>query len=244
MQAVPGAALGQQWRLSVINGQDKLVNVASGLVLEVPSLSKSAGSQLDQWTSSAGLNQRWTVGSLGGGYFTLTNVNSGLLADDHNAATTPGTTVIQWRADEGPDQEWKFVPVPGPSAPAATQATKTVATGKGGGSERLDRPDPGSVDASGGGGRRIRLVALADGRTGGAVRPRSGGAGEAGQGGPSGQGREAQGGEARKRSKADHPAVAKSAQTEQFGVSSVRADHEAVAKSAQEAPFGATSRLR
>ena len=41
-------------------GYYELIDENSGLALEVPSLSKSNGTDLDQWTPNGGANQLWS----------------------------------------------------------------------------------------------------------------------------------------------------------------------------------------
>jgi len=83
-----------------------LLNVNSGLVLEVPGGSTTQGTQLDQAGSTGANYQQWSLTPAGNGAYTLVNRNSGQLADVNGASTVRNATVIQWPSNGGTNQQW------------------------------------------------------------------------------------------------------------------------------------------
>lgn len=101
--AFTGAA-DQQWQLVPTgDGYYKVVNVASGQLLNVPCASTSSGVQLIQWPDDNGTNSQWQINS---GY-TITGRSDGL------TVATAGTTVLQSTTA----QQWTLVPEPDPNTP-------------------------------------------------------------------------------------------------------------------------------
>jgi len=86
-----------------------LINVNSGLVLDVSGASTAAGGFIVQSTSSGATSQQWQVVPAGGGYYNLVNHNSGLVLDVPALSTTAGTQLEQWTGTNGANQQWQFV---------------------------------------------------------------------------------------------------------------------------------------
>ncbi len=86
-----------------------LVNVNSGLVLDVASASTTAGGLIVQSTSSGATSQQWQLVEAGSGYYTLINRNSGLVLDDPGFSTATGTQLDQWGGNGGANQQWQLV---------------------------------------------------------------------------------------------------------------------------------------
>jgi hypothetical protein len=103
---VPNGGLNQQWRPGAAGAYWTLLNVNSGLLLEVPGQSTTQGTQLDQWSSNGGTNQQWSLTPTGNGAYTLVNRNSGMLADVSGASTQKNASVIQWPSNGGANQQW------------------------------------------------------------------------------------------------------------------------------------------
>lgn len=90
-----------------------IISRNSSLLLDVTSASKTAGTQVIQWSNNGGANQQWTLVSAGNGYFTILNKNSGLPLDVTGASTAAGANVIQGASGGGTSQQWSLVAVGG-----------------------------------------------------------------------------------------------------------------------------------
>ncbi|MFE0463234.1 RICIN domain-containing protein [Kitasatospora sp. NPDC058965] len=97
---------------------NSLVNVNSGMCLDVTGSSTTDGAQLVQWTCGAGKpNQQWQLVPVAAGTYQLVSVNSGKCLDVTGGSTTDGAQVIQWTCGTGkPNQQWQLVPVAGTGA--------------------------------------------------------------------------------------------------------------------------------
>jgi hypothetical protein len=108
VQAAGTGAADQQWQLvSTGDGFYKVVNVASGQLLNIPNGSTTVGTQLIQWPDDNGANAQWRVS---GGY-TLTGRSNGLSVD------VSGTKVVQQATSGSTSQQWKLVPEPAANTP-------------------------------------------------------------------------------------------------------------------------------
>ncbi|HLV80369.1 MAG TPA: RICIN domain-containing protein, partial [Chthonomonadaceae bacterium] len=87
-------------------GYYNLVNANSGLYLDVPGGSPTAGTFLAQAKRSGAASQQWQIVAIGGPYVKLVNRNSGLDADVSGASLSDGTGVLQWYDNGGHNQEW------------------------------------------------------------------------------------------------------------------------------------------
>jgi arabinogalactan endo-1,4-beta-galactosidase len=92
----------------------KLVNLATGRVLEVASGSSGPGAALDTGVDSGVTSpqQQWIISSNGDGYFQIANLVSTSGAAnvlDNGSSTTSGSLVNQQAADSSPGQEWDVV---------------------------------------------------------------------------------------------------------------------------------------
>ena len=86
-----------------------LVNVNSGLVLDVSGSSTASGGLIVQSTSTGASSQQWQLVAAGSGYYTVVNRNSGLLLDVPGKSTTQGVQLEQWSSNGGTNQQWQFV---------------------------------------------------------------------------------------------------------------------------------------
>jgi hypothetical protein len=91
------------------NGTYKMTNKNSGQVVDVPGLSMTDGTYLDQWASNGGANQQWELTNLGNNEVKLVNVNSGLALEVYGASTATGGKIDQWPYDSGKNQIWQVV---------------------------------------------------------------------------------------------------------------------------------------
>lgn len=90
-----------------------LADGKSSYLLDVDNASTANGAAIDQWPSTGGANQKWTLHQVAGtaDVFTLTSVNSGLCLDVPNNSATEGVQLDQWTCNGGTNQEWALDPV-------------------------------------------------------------------------------------------------------------------------------------
>lgn len=114
------------WSLDVTTGElasessnpasastDTLTDGKSSYLLDVDNASTANGAAIDQWPSTGGTNQEWTLHQVAGtgDVFTLTSVNSGLCLDVPNNSAAEGLQLDQWTCNGGSNQEWALDPV-------------------------------------------------------------------------------------------------------------------------------------
>jgi arabinogalactan endo-1,4-beta-galactosidase len=94
----------------------KLLNVASGNILEISGPATSSGTPLNTGISngSASVSQQWTITSNGDGYLQIANLNvpqgTAALVLDNNGSSSSGATVVLNAAATGTtSQEWNLV---------------------------------------------------------------------------------------------------------------------------------------
>ncbi|MBA2392515.1 MAG: RICIN domain-containing protein [Ktedonobacteraceae bacterium] len=86
-----------------------LVNVNSGLLLDVTGAATAAGGFIVQSTSTGATSQQWQLVTASSGYYTLVNRNSGLVLDNPGFSTSTGTQLEQWTGTGGANQQWQFI---------------------------------------------------------------------------------------------------------------------------------------
>ncbi|GLZ29054.1 hypothetical protein Lesp02_12440 [Lentzea sp. NBRC 105346] len=89
-----------------LSGTYRLVNRASGRVLDVSAASVSDGAAVIQWDNHGNANQRWIVTTTGG-YSRLTSQHSGKVLDVPGASTSDGVALVQWAHNGGNNQQWE-----------------------------------------------------------------------------------------------------------------------------------------
>jgi predicted outer membrane repeat protein len=91
-----------------------LVSVNSGMALDDPNSSRTAGQQMEQWTVNNGSNQAWTLNLLQrnrlGGILRLVNQASGLTLGTRGASLSAGAAVEQNAWTGGDYQQWSWFP--------------------------------------------------------------------------------------------------------------------------------------
>lgn len=131
-QASGNGRTDQQWQVinvydtdaSTKNGNQpryEIMNVHSGMALEVRSASTTAGATLDQAPYTGATSQFWQFVSVNNGPgLTLRNVNSGMVAEVPNSSTADGTTLDQAPSTvntnqpaDAANQQWALTQVPG-----------------------------------------------------------------------------------------------------------------------------------
>ena len=91
-----------------------ITSVNSGMVLDNPGSSKTAGTQMDQWSLNNGLNQKWQLEWLptAGAPVTLLNQASALMLGVRGGSTSAGAAVEQetYQSEGSPSQNWTLAP--------------------------------------------------------------------------------------------------------------------------------------
>ena len=87
----------------------KLVNLNSGLLLDVSGASMSDGALLIQWPDNGGWNQQWAIVGLGAGIYKLVNRNSGAIVDVSNGSSEDGASIIQFHDHDASNQQWSLI---------------------------------------------------------------------------------------------------------------------------------------
>ncbi|MFB7424203.1 RICIN domain-containing protein [Streptomyces hydrogenans] len=96
--------------VGLLTGTFRLVNRASGKVLDVANVSTANGAAVIQWPWSGGANQRWRLLPNPDGSFRLSNVHSGKVLDNPGSSTAAGEALDQWTDTDSPNQWWRLVP--------------------------------------------------------------------------------------------------------------------------------------
>lgn len=73
--------------------------------------STADGIKVQQRAFSASNEFKWTVESLGGGYYKIINVNSGKSLDVENVSTANGANIQVWSYTGGLNQQWQLIQV-------------------------------------------------------------------------------------------------------------------------------------
>jgi hypothetical protein len=92
----------------------QLINVNSGLCLDVLDASKAKGAPVAQWPCDSGheqANQLWQPLPQPGGGYALRNVNSGMVLTIGAGSEGSGKPVVQDADSDAPGQRWVFVPM-------------------------------------------------------------------------------------------------------------------------------------
>jgi Ricin-type beta-trefoil lectin domain-like/Malectin domain/Domain of unknown function (DUF3472) len=92
------------------NGTYTITNAGSGLLLDDPGSSTSAGTNVDVSPASGGSNQKWQFTALGGGYYEIVNVASGMSLNDPASSKTAGTLLIQYPYQGSSNEAWLLTP--------------------------------------------------------------------------------------------------------------------------------------
>jgi len=92
----------------IANGEYRVMNDYSGMVLDDPASSSSSGTQIIEYPSDGGPNQKWQFTLQSSGYYTIRNVSSQLYLSDPGDAGTPGTKLEQMTAANDNTQLWSL----------------------------------------------------------------------------------------------------------------------------------------
>lgn len=89
-------------------GEVRVVNRASGKVMDVQAPNRDDLAVVGQWTSNGQPWQRWQLVDAGGGYVSLRSVNSGKCLDVSGASTGDGARVIQYTCHGRTNQQFSW----------------------------------------------------------------------------------------------------------------------------------------
>jgi hypothetical protein len=98
----------------VANGIYNIVNLNSGLLVDVKNSATTNGTPVDQYASNGGGNQQWGVTNVGGGIYKIIGVQSGLALDVVGSGTANGTLIDVWPYNSTyANQQWAITPASG-----------------------------------------------------------------------------------------------------------------------------------
>lgn len=89
-------------------GEVRVVNRASGKVMDVQAPNRDDLAVVGQWTSNGQPWQRWQLVDAGGGYVSLRSVNSGKCLDVSGASTGDGARLIQYTCHGRTNQQFSW----------------------------------------------------------------------------------------------------------------------------------------
>ncbi|RSM47306.1 lectin [Amycolatopsis balhimycina DSM 5908] len=95
-----------------LTGTCRLVNQASGKVLDVKGASRDDGAAVIQWPWTGAVNQQWRLLPASGGSVRIVSVNSGKVLDSPGGSAR-GAGLDQWSDTSGDNQWWQVVAVSG-----------------------------------------------------------------------------------------------------------------------------------
>lgn len=138
----------QRWKAVKDSAGDyQLVNVGSGLCLDLPGASTASGTSVHQWGCSSGAAwQTWRFNADGRGNYYITSKVSGLALDE-DIFSTAGN-VLQWAYSGTANQQWIVSSAAAsPTAPVASGGSVTAGTGNAAGT--VTTPGAGGSAATG-----------------------------------------------------------------------------------------------
>ena len=91
----------------------RLINGATGKVLDAVNCGTADGTAIAQWTSLGNACQQWTFTKTTSNYYRITNVNSGKVLDSVGCGRTAGTALDLWTSLNNDCQEWSVTPING-----------------------------------------------------------------------------------------------------------------------------------
>ena len=90
------------------DGDYRLLNSNSQLVLDDPDGASASRTAMYEWPANGGLNQEWFLSYNGNGYYTIQNVVSKLFLTDANGASTDGSPLEQTAPTHDDSQLWSL----------------------------------------------------------------------------------------------------------------------------------------
>ena len=108
-QAAPTGSDAQLWTAVEADGALKLVNKASGKVLDVMEEGTDNGTRAQTWEDVNGATQKWQLVKVTATYSKLVNVNAGKVLDIADMSDEDGAPAQLWEDVDGDGQQWKLV---------------------------------------------------------------------------------------------------------------------------------------
>ncbi|MBB6145143.1 outer membrane protein assembly factor BamB [Silvibacterium bohemicum] len=93
----------------IANGTYSLKSVNSGLVIDDPGYSTTAGEVMQQYAAKGGKNQSWVLKNLGSNIISLINESSGLALEVTGSSVANSALVDQNSYASSPSQQWRVV---------------------------------------------------------------------------------------------------------------------------------------
>ena len=91
---------------TIADGRYAIVNLNSGLALDVASASNEDGANIQQWGYSGGDWQHFDVAYQGDGYYSIRPAHSGMSLDVYGWSSEPGGEIRQWTYSGADNQLW------------------------------------------------------------------------------------------------------------------------------------------
>src|SRR5205085_452926 len=91
------------------NTQYYLLNVNSGLAVNVSGNALTNGVPIVQWPYSGAANSIWTFVTTSNGYYQIVSASSGKDVVVQSASTNAGANIIQWTFGSAKNDQWKPV---------------------------------------------------------------------------------------------------------------------------------------
>jgi hypothetical protein len=91
------------------NGTYTVTSVSSGLAIDDPGSSGTAGKDMQMYTLNSGANQQWKVDNISTNVITLTNVSSGQLLEVAGASKSGAALIDQEPANGQTNQQWNVI---------------------------------------------------------------------------------------------------------------------------------------
>jgi O-glycosyl hydrolase len=130
-----GGGSNQRWKFVATGSNFNIIVKSTQMCLAPSGTGTANGEKVQQRTCGTGNEFKWTVTSIGGGFYKIVNVNSGKALDVENASTANGGLIQVYDivGDGGTNQNWSFTQV---------EATARVASESEASEEMLVYPNP------------------------------------------------------------------------------------------------------
>lgn len=107
-----GGGSNQRWRFDDAGSGNYYIKVKSTLMCLAPADNSTGdGVKVQQKTCATTNDFKWTVTSLGSGYYKIINLNSGKSLDVEGVSTSNGANIQVWTYGGGANQQWQLVQV-------------------------------------------------------------------------------------------------------------------------------------
>ncbi|QBD77267.1 hypothetical protein EPA93_15210 [Ktedonosporobacter rubrisoli] len=93
------------------DGEFFIFNRNSGKVIVVAGGSRDNGANICQWQYSGNDDQKWTLETTDGEYYTIKNRNSGKVIVVAGGSRDNGANICQWQHSGNTDQQWSLLKI-------------------------------------------------------------------------------------------------------------------------------------